>query len=382
MSISLLIAWLPFAAWIYLAIGRGMFWCGRERDTASEPAQYPAQWPSVTAVVPARNEAELIARSIRSLLAQDYPGRFRVVVVDDDSQDRTAEAAGELDRDGRLTVLAGTPRAAGWTGKLCAVSQGVAHATDRDVPDYLWLTDADIAHVPDNLRHLVMRAEHSKLALVSLMAKLRCDGGAERFFVPAFVYFFQMLYPFGWVNSPDAKTAAAAGGCMLVRRAALEAAGGIAAVRSAIIDDCALARSIKGQGPIWLGLTERAVSLRPYAGMEDIRRMVVRSAYAELNYSPLRLAATLIGLMMMFVGPPLLAVFGGGASRIAGIASWGVMAATFAPMLRFYGRSPLWGLALPLIGFAYAGFTLDSAIQHWRGRGGMWKGRAQAIAQP
>jgi hopene-associated glycosyltransferase HpnB len=382
MSISALIAWLPLAAWIYLAAGRGMFWRAREGDTASEPAQCPAQWPSVAAVVPARNEAELIAGSISSLLAQDYPGRFRVVVVDDDSQDRTAETARALDKDGRLTVLAGNRRAAGWTGKLWAVSQGMAHATDRDAPDYLWLTDADIAHAPDNLRHLVMRAEQSKLVLVSLMAKLRCDSRAERFFVPAFVYFFQMLYPFAWVNKPAAKTAAAAGGCMLVRRTALEAAGGIAAVRSAIIDDCALAKLMKGQGPIWLGLTERAVSLRPYPGMEDIRRMVVRSAYAELNYSPFKLAATLIGLMVMFLGPPLLAVFADGASRIAGIASWGVMAASFAPMLRFYGRSPFWGLALPLIGFAYAGFTLDSAIQHWRGRGGMWKGRAQAIAQP
>jgi hopene-associated glycosyltransferase HpnB len=243
------------------------------------------------------------------------------------------------------------------------------------------LTDADIAHAPDNLRHLVMRAEQDKLVLVSLMAKLRCNSRAERFFVPAFVYFFQMLYPFARVNKPHAKTAAAAGGCMLLRRTALEAAGGIASVRSAIIDDCALAKLMKQQGPIWLGLTERAVSLRPYAGMEDIRRMVARSAYAELNYSPFRLAVTLMGLMVMFLGPPLLAVFVDGA-RIAGIASWGVMAATFGPMLRFYGRSLFWGLALPLIGFAYAAFTLDSAIQHWRGRGGMWKGRAQAIAQP
>jgi hopene-associated glycosyltransferase HpnB len=213
------------------------------------------------------------------------------------------------------------------------------------------------------------------------MAKLRCENWAERFFVPAFVYFFRMLYPFSWSNDPRAQTAAAAGGCMLVKRTALEAGGGIAAIKSAIIDDCALGRLMKSQGPTWIGLTNRAFSIRPYANMGEIRRMVARSAYAQLEYSPLILTGTLVGLCLMFVFPPLATIFGDFAIRMAGAATWCLTALSFQPMLRFYARSPLWGFALPLTGLAYAGFTLDSAIQHWRGKGGMWKGRAQAMAE-
>jgi hopene-associated glycosyltransferase HpnB len=210
------------------------------------------------------------------------------------------------------------------------------------------------------------------------MAKLRCESFAERAFIPAFVYFFQMLYPFGWVNEPRNKTAAAAGGCMLVKRTVLEAAGGISAIRSDIIDDCSLGRLLKAHGPIWLGLTKRAESLRPYPGVDDIRRMVARSAYAELDYSPLLLGCTLVGLVLTFLMPPLWTVIGGGASRIAAMTAWMLMALSFQPMLRFYGRSPLWGIALPLAGLAYAAFTFDSALQYWRGRGGTGKGRFQA----
>jgi hopene-associated glycosyltransferase HpnB len=375
------LAWLatiPPAIWLYLLFGRGMFWRACERDDADEIIE-PGQWPSVTAIVPARNEADVIARSIGSLLAQDYPGAFRVALVDDQSDDGTGEVARTLDIGGRLTVTAGTARPPGWTGKLWAMSRGVAHASD--MPEYLWFTDADIAHAPDNLRRLVARAEGEKLVLTSLMAKLSCVTPAEHVFIPAFVYFFRMLYPFAWVNNPESSAAAAAGGCMLIRRGALERAGGLAAIRSALIDDCALAKLMKMQGPIWLGLTERAVSARPYADMHAIRRMVARSAYAQLNYSPLLLAGTLLALCVMFIAPVLLAVFGAGLVRLAGISAWLLMAVSFWPMLRFYGRSLLWALALPLIGLLYAGFTLDSAVQHWRGRGGMWKGRAQAMAQ-
>ena len=279
------------------------------------------------------------------------------------------------------TVLTGAKRPEGWTGKLWAVSQGVALASERDAPDYVWLTDADIAHTPENLTHLIARAEEDGLVLTSLMAKLHCKSWSERFFIPAFVYFFDMLYPFRWVNDPKKKMAAAAGGCMLIQRAALEAAGGIAAIRHEIIDDCAMGRLMKGQGPIWLGLTNRARSIRPYQGMGEIRRMVARSAYAQLHYSPLLLLGTLIGLILIFLAPPAWALFAEGDSWIAGAVSWGLMAASFRPMLRFYGRSPLWGLALPAIGALYALFTLDAAIQHWCGRGGMWKGRAQAMRQ-
>jgi hopene-associated glycosyltransferase HpnB len=371
---------LPLAIWVYLLSARGGYWLTRERDDRDE-LRGPVQWPSVTAVVPARNEADVIAKSIGSLLAQDYPGTFRVILVDDESEDGTAQIARALDASGKLTVVTGSKRPAGWTGKLWAVSQGVALATQDSEPDYLWLTDADIAHAPDNLRHLAARAGHGNLVLVSLMAKLMCANWSERFFIPAFVYFFRMLYPFSWSNDPKAKTAAAAGGCMLVNRVALEAGGGIAAIRSAIIDDCALGRLMKAQGPTWIGLTNRAFSTRPYADMGEIRRMVARSAYAQLEYSPLILAGTLLGLCLMFVFPPLAAIFGTGPIRIAGAATWCLTAISFQPMLRFYGRSPLWGFALPFTGIAYAAFTLDSAIQHWRGKGGMWKGRAQAMAE-
>lgn len=381
MSALWLLAWLPLIIWVYLLLGRGMFWRARERDDTCEIPE-PTRWPSVTAIVPARNEADVIARSIGALLAQDYPGAFRIVLVDDQSDDGTAEIASSLDNNGRLEIVRAPARPGGWTGKLWAASQGIAYATSDGAPDHLWLTDADIAHAPDNLRRLVARADTHGLALTSLMAKLSCVTPAERSFIPAFVYFFQMLYPFAWVNDPKSATAAAAGGCMLVRPRALEAGGGLGQIRSAIIDDCALGRLMKAQGPIWLGLTERAVSIRPYADMSDIRRMVARSAYAQLEYSPLILAGTLIGLMTMFVAPVLLTMFGDGMPRWAGVAAWLAMAVSLVPMLRYYRRSPLWAFALPLIGMLYAAFTLDSAVQHWRGRGGMWKGRAQAMAQP
>jgi hopene-associated glycosyltransferase HpnB len=373
-------AFLPLAIWLYLLLGRGMFWLARERDDAEQIPE-PAHWPTVTAVVPARNEADVIARSLGSLLAQDYPAAFHIVLTDDQSDDGTGDLARAMDSSGKLAVIGGTARSAGWTGKVWAMSQGTASATRQFAPDYLWFTDADIAHAPDNLRKLISRAEAHNLVLTSLMAKLSCVTPPEHLFIPAFVYYFQMLYPFAWVNDPMNNTAAAAGGCMLVKRRALEAAGGIAAIKSAIIDDCALARLMKTQGPIWLGLTERAVSIRPYPDMNSIRRMVARSAYAQLNYSPLLLLGTLAGLALIFLAPPLLTIFGPlPLVRMAGAAAWLVMALSLVPMSRFYGRSLLWALALPLIGTVYAAFTLDSAVQHWRGRGGMWKGRPQAIA--
>lgn len=376
------IAWLavvPLAIWLYLLFGRGMFWCARERDDIDDIPE-PTQWPSVAAVVPARNESDVIARSIGSMLAQDYAGTLRVVLVDDQSEDGTAAIARALDASVRLIVISGTARPVDWVGKLWAVSQGLARAA-TDAPDYFWFTDADIEHATDSLRRLVARAERCNLVLTSLMAKLSCATPAERLFIPAFVYFFQMLYPFAWVNDARSSTAAAAGGCMLVRRSALDAAGGIAAVHTALIDDCALGKLMKTQGPIWLGLTERAASVRPYSNMDAIRGMVARSAYAQLNYSSLLLGGTLAGLCVTFVAAIPLAVFGAGLVRVAGLAAWLLMAVSFVPMLRFYGRSPLWGLALPLIGTLYAAFTLDSAVQHWRGRGGMWKGRTQAMAR-
>jgi hopene-associated glycosyltransferase HpnB len=373
----LALCFLSFAIWIYLLVARGGFWLMRERSDANLPA--PESWPSVVAVVPARDEADVIATSIGSLLRQDYPGSLRVVLVDDQSTDGTAEIARTLDASGRLEVLTGSARPSGWTGKLWALSQGIAHTKANYPGDYLWLTDADIAHTPDNLRALISRAERDKLVLVSEMAKLHCTTGAERFLIPAFVFFFDMLYPFGWVNDPRNATAAAAGGCMLARRDALEAAGGIEQIKGEIIDDCAFGRLMKKQGPIWLGLTDMASSIRPYEGIGEIGRMVSRSAYAQLDYSPVMLAGTVLGMLILYVLPPLAALASSGFAGLFGFLAWAAMAVSFQPMLRFYGVSPLWGIALPVIGLVYTGFTFDSALQFWRGRGGMWKGRAQAM---
>jgi hopene-associated glycosyltransferase HpnB len=384
MSLLTALGVLMPALWLYLLVARGGFWLTRERDDR-QVLRPPARWPVVVAVVPARNEADVIAHSIESLLRQDYPGSFRIVLVDDGSDDGTAAAAltAAAARGGaeRLEVLRGKPLPTGWTGKVWAQQQGVDHATAcGEAPDYLLLIDADIGHAPDNLRALVARAEREGAALLSLMAQLSCRRWAERFLIPAFVFFFQMLYPFAWVARRERKLAAAAGGCMLVRRQALERAGGIAAIRSEIIDDCALARRLKAEGPIWLGLTRRARSLRPYGGFWEIGRMVSRTAYAQLGYSPLLLAGTVAAMVLTFLMAPMLTLFGDGLAQTAGLCAWLLMALAFQPMLRFYQVSPLWGVALPAIAAAYTLFTVQSALEVWRGRGGMWKGRAQAMA--
>ena len=378
MSGVALLGGIAVAAWLYLILLRGFFWLARERDDVAHPGE-PVRWPSVAAVVPARNEADVIAQSVGSLAGQDYPGPLRIVLVDDASDDGTAAAARALAGGAPLIVIEGRPLPAGWTGKLWAISQGV-EAASRDGPDYLWITDADIAHSPGALRGLVSRAEAGGLALVTLMARLQTGTFAERLLIPAFVFFFDMLYPFAWVNDPRRRIAAAAGGCMLARRTALEAAGGVASIRAEIIDDCALGARLKAQGPIWLGLTRTSVSLRPYRSVAEIGRMVSRSAYAQLRYSPLLLAGTLAGMLALYVAPPALVLLASGTARWLGLAAWALMAASFQPMLRYYGRSPLWGAALPAIGALYSAFTLKSAIDVWRGRGGMWKGRAQALA--
>jgi hopene-associated glycosyltransferase HpnB len=380
MSWSAALGLLALATWLYLLTGRGGFWLARERDDRDRAGD-PARWPSVTAVVPARNEADVIAQSIASLVRQDYPGLFRIVLVDDGSDDGTAARAMASARDNgarQLDVVRGSAVPAGWTGKMWAQHQGVQHATAGGGPDYLLLTDADIGHAPDNLRALVSQAESQRLVLASLMAELSCRRWAERFLIPAFVFFFQMLYPFAWVADRSRARAAAAGGCMLVRREALERIGGMASIKSEIIDDCALARRLKGQGPIRLSLTRRAVSLRPYEGLSDIGRMVSRSAYAQLDYSPLLLVGTVVGMAITYLVPAPLALFGSGTAQAASIAAWLLMALAFQPVLRFYRVSPLWGVALPAIAGAYTIFTVQSAMAVWRGHGGLWKGRVQA----
>ena len=396
----LAIAALACATWIYLAFGRGNFWRALQDDQAMHDAlrkqsdacpDAPAKssavttWPRVVAIIPARNEAELIATTVGSLLAQRYEGELSIVVVDDHSEDETASVATDAAKDAglaqRLVVLASPPLPAEWTGKLWAIAQGVAYAEcAAGTPEFLLFTDADIRYPPDAVAALVFSALEKGLVLSSLMVKLRCESLAERLSIPAFVFFFQMLYPFAWVNDKNRRTAAAAGGCMLVRREALREAGGIASIRGELIDDCALARRLKPHGPVSLLLSEHVRSLRAYSSLDDIRRMVARSAYAQLRFSRLRLAMVVLAMLVLFIAPVVLTVAGEGWTRALALAAWVSMALLFVPMQKRY-RAPLWWtLALPAIAAAYLAFTIESAFQHMRGRGGMWKGRTQGSA--
>lgn len=388
MTLAVMVATLALVIWSYLVVLHGGFWggfwLGREHDDMPlQPGTTPPQnWPHVTAVIPARNEADMIPQSLPTLLAQDYPGPFSIILVDDQSDDGTGDIARQLAATATrtVTVITGQERPIGWTGKVWAQHQGIAHASGLDPkPDFLLLTDADIGYAPDALTGLVARARACNLVLTSLMAKLKCESFAEHALIPAFIYFFQMLYPFRWVNRPSFPIAGAAGGCMLADRAALVKAGGIAAIKSALIDDCSLAKIMKRQGPIWLGLTKRVHSLRPYPRILDIRQMVARSAYAQLRYSAILLIGTVAGMIITYLAAPLLALFGPYPANLIAASAFALMALSFQPVLKLYGRSPLWGLGLPLIALAYLAFTLDSAYQHGRGRGGMWKGRAQAL---
>lgn len=380
--IVIAVAGTSLLAWLYLALLHGGYWRCDQRLPFAEDLQ--DDWPSVAAVVPARNEADVIERSLASLLDQDYPGPFSVVLVDDSSDDGTARRAAGLAADhprgSRLEVVAAGDLPPGWIGKMWAAHSGVEAASPA--ARYLLLTDADVAHDPANLRRLVLQAEAGSLDLVSLMVRLHCRRGWERLLIPAFVYFFQQLYPFPRVNDPKARTAGAAGGCMLVRRSALERAGGIAAIRGEVIDDCALGRRLKRHGPIWLGLTECDHSVRPYDGPGDIWKMVARTAYTQLHHSPWLLVSTVAGLALVYLAPPLLVlgfpVHGSVAAGGLGAAAWTLMAGTFLPTLRLYRRSPVLAPALPLAGLLYLGMTLDSAWRHWRGGGVAWKGRPLA----
>jgi len=373
-------AFLALAIWFYLAIGRGGFWRCAERDDGNP--RPPAVWPGLAVVIPARDEADGIGRCLISLLSQDYPGPWSVILVDDNSGDGTADLARRVASDcgaqNRMTIVSGAPLPSGWTGKLWALSQGIAVAQALDHPlEYFLLSDADIVHAPKMLRWLVAHAASRHVLLASFMVRLRCDSRSERFLIPAFIFFFQMLYPFSWVNRGDRATAAAAGGCMLVRADVLRDIGGIEAIRDSLIDDCALARKFKAKGPIWLGLTHRVSSIRSYPRWADIARMVSRSAYAQLGYSPVQLAGAVLGLVVTFVVPPVAALAGAGYARLFGLGAWTIMTLLFLPTLRMYRISSLCAVALPAMAFAYLMFTLDSAFQSTRGKGGFWKGRFQ-----
>jgi hopene-associated glycosyltransferase HpnB len=383
MSVDALAA-ISAAAWIYLVFARGRFWLADVRDQSAIPPT--ENCPPVVAIVPARNEADVIGASLEALLSQTYQGAFDIIVVDDDSNDATAararQCAARVSGGAKLTVISSRRLPAGWSGKLWALKQGIAAAEAQTVPPvYVWLTDADIVHAPDTLTWLVAKAAHDNLVLTSLMARLRCRTLAERIHIPAFVFFFMMLFPFSWVRRADVLTAAAAGGCNLVHLDALSRAGGIEPIRNRLIDDCALAERLKPYGSIWLGLTDRAHSIRRYETIGDIRDMISRCAYAQLNYSPLLLAITLAGMALVFASPPALALLADGPARWLGLATWLAMALSFQPTLRFYRMFPLWGLALPAIALLYASYTLDSAYHHVRREGGRWKARIDVNAQ-
>jgi hopene-associated glycosyltransferase HpnB len=391
--IAACISVVVLAIWIYLALARGGFWLGRENDAAMHEALARRRregaasiaWPRVVVIIPARNEAELVGITVGSLFAQRYEGDLSVIVVDDHSDDGTADvalrAAATADASDRLSIVSAPTLPKDWTGKLWAVSQGVARCNDlAEPPEWMLFTDADIRYAPDAVSALVSSAVEDRLVLSSLMVKLRCESFAERTLIPAFVFFFQMLYPFAWVNQPNRRTAAAAGGCVLLRRSELQAAGGIAAIRGSLIDDCALARLMKPRGPIRLALGEHVQSLRPYVQFEEIRRMVVRSAYAQLQFSPWRLTLVVLAMLMVFVAPVVLTLWADGWVRLIAFATWITMAALFIPMAKRH-RVPLWScIALPAIASVYLAFTIESAYQHLRGRGGLWKGRVNGPA--
>ncbi|MGW7266166.1 glycosyltransferase [Streptomyces sp. NPDC054842] len=382
MSAVVWIAVGSLAAWLWLLLCQGFFW---RTDVRLPPCREQDEWPSVCVVVPARDEAEVLPDSLPSLLAQDYPGRAEIFLVDDGSTDGTGELARELSRlHGGLPLTVGSPGEppAGWTGKLWAVRHGIGLARAR-TPAYLLLTDADIAHAPDSLRQLVAAARTGGFDLVSLMARLRVDSVWERLVVPAFVYFFAQLYPFRRIGVRGSRTAAAAGGCVLLRADAAERARIPDAIRHAVIDDVALARAVKGGGGhIWLGLADRVDSVRPYPRLHDLWRMVSRSAYAQLRHSPPLLIGTVLGLALVYLAPPVTLVAGLAAgsagAAVAGGLAWLVMTATYLPMLRYY-RQPAWlAPLLPATAFLYLLMTVDSAVQHYRGRGAAWKGRTYA----
>ena len=360
-----MIAFLALLVWVYLFFAHGRFW---ESAPELRPA-LPPILPDVDVVIPARDEAETIGPVIASLLAQDYPGNFRVILVDDNSTDGTAALAGTHER---LTIVTGAAKPPGWSGKLWALSQGVASGSAA----MLFFADADIVHDPRHLSSLVARAESPRLDMVSEMVRLNCTSLAEKALVPAFVYFFQMLYPFRKVNDPLSPVAAAAGGTVLIRREALARIGGIAVIKGALIDDVALARKVKTYGPIYLGHSGLATSIRPYPAFTDIFRMVSRTAFTQLNYSGAVLAATLLGLALVWLVPAWEVFFGHGWRFLFGLAAYVLAVLSYLPTLERYGGKKLWALALPGIAAFYMAATLGSALDHWRGVGAKWKNRA------
>ena len=431
------VAILSLAIWFYLASARGNFWRVQDFDDDNAKHEPPATWPTVVAIVPARNESLTIGQCVTSLLQQNYPGQFSVIVVDDHSEDATAEiakrAARNLQAESRFTILEASPLPKGWTGKLWALNTGTAtlgcapttsispgpqtasrtdainNPTPNLPPTYFWFTDADIVHAPDTLHRLVSRAEHDHLDLTSLMVLLQAKTLPERALIPAFLFFFLKLYPPSWIANPQSRTAGAAGGCILLRSEALQRIGGFAAIRSEVIDDCALARAVKaaqpslervGQPPLavlrrtprrtmhspvpdhptplWMGLTRSSISLRSYSTFAEIRDLIARTAYTQLRYSPLLLLTTIAAMFLIYVAPILLLFAPNPTPRILAASTWLLMSLVYLPTIRFYRLNLAWAATLPLTALFYSYATFLSAARYYLGRGAQWKGRSQA----
>jgi hopene-associated glycosyltransferase HpnB len=384
-SISTFLSATSLVIWLYLTFGRGVFWHLRPFDDDAIEHAAPPRWPRVVAIIPARNEAATIAATTSALLRQDYPGEFSFIVVDDHSEDETVRiaqhSASPRDADSRVLIHLASLLPPGWTGKLWALDEGVRHVGPQ-MADFYWFTDADVVHGPGTLRRLVARAEQDRLHLVSLMVLLQANTLPERALIPAFLFFFLKLYPPSWIAEPNARTAGAAGGCVLLRRSALEKIGGLAAIRSEVIDDCSLARAVKrAGGPIWMGVTRASHSLRAYVTFAEIRDLIARTAFTQLRYSAWLLVGTLAGLLLTYIAPVALVFTLPVTARLLALAAWLLMSLTFLPTVRFYRRSPFWAPLLPLAALFYAYATWLSAVRYWLDRGAQWKGRAQAPRQ-
>ncbi|NES99022.1 MAG: glycosyltransferase [Sphaerospermopsis sp. SIO1G1] len=376
---------LSLIIWLCLILFWGQFW--RVDQQLQIESSTCTKFPTVCIIVPARNEAEVITVTLRSLLLQDYPGNFQVLLVDDQSTDETAslavEISEEFDQTAKLKIIVSKDLPPGWTGKLWAMEQGfqqINQLYQNDYPDYILFTDADIEHHISNLSQLVNKAETDNLDLVSLMVKLRCQSFWEQLLIPAFVFFFQKLYPFRWVNNPEKATAAAAGGCILINREMLTKIGGLSIIKTALIDDCSLAEAVKShQGKIWLGLTSTTSSLRPYESLQSIWNMVARTAYTQLYYSPFLLVSSVLGMVIVYI-LPILGIFlglllGNWLITLLGLCTWLLMIFAYFPIIFFYQVPLLFTLCLPIIALFYTCMTIDSAKRHWQGVGGAWKGR-------
>jgi hopene-associated glycosyltransferase HpnB len=415
-SLLNVLADFSLAVWLYLAFARGMFWRLRQFDDDLHRHNDLSSWPAVVAIVPARNESVHIRESLSSLLRQSYPGQFRVVLVDDHSEDGTAQIASQavqqLRAESRVTICSAAALPSGWTGKLWALNEGVAlsgtgspvypelrrawaptmvispgariaNRTATAGPAYLWFTDADVVHVPHTLSRLVSWTQQNKFDLTSLMVLLQTKTFPERALIPAFLFFFLKLYPPHWIANPRARTAGAAGACILLRRDALERIGGLEAIRGDVIDDCALARAVKRRGGrIWMGVTRASVSLREYRSFSELRDMIARTAFTQLRYSPALLLGTIVALLVTYAAPVALLFTPSMTQRVLGALAWTLMTLLYLPTVRFYRLTPLWAPALPAAALFYCYATVLSAVRYWLGRGAQWKGRAQARRMP